>query len=227
MRRTLLLALALLAGCTAAPQATRNPLEIDAAEYRRLFDASLLVLRSQGFVVDRQDYRFGRITARPRGAPTLLEPWYPDNTTFGQALEGTLNAERRLVTVALDPAPPAGPAGKSEIRNQKSEGPSYLLRVEVQIERQQYPARQLSGSFGEDMLGSLAAAPGELRDRGITGPYWQPVGRDPYLEERLLAAIVRQSLALPVTPPPPGAPAWPPPGRPGIDVTKPPPTEGI
>jgi hypothetical protein len=67
----------------------------------------------------------------------------------------------------------------------------YELRVEAIIERYQNPLRHLTGStHGHRVIGSLSAMPDELRHRGITAPYWQAVGRDPYLEQRLLNRIV-------------------------------------
>ena len=70
----------------------------------------------------------------------------------------------------------------------------YLLRVEVMVEQLEEPGRRLSGSTsGARIYDTLSQVPEELRERGITGAYWQPLGRDPYLEQRLLAAIIRRS----------------------------------
>jgi hypothetical protein len=67
------------------------------------------------------------------------------------------------------------------------------------------PSRQLTGSTrGERLQHALHQVPLELRERGITGSqveayrepgaYWEPIGRDTYLEQELLAAIVRRSV---------------------------------
>ena len=49
---------------------------------------------------------------------------------------------------------------------------------------------------GHGVFGTLTAEPGELSQRGVRGPYWRPLGRDPLLEQRLLADMIRRSLAM-------------------------------
>ena len=164
----LLLAFALnCGGCGRSIVRMDNPLPIDAREYARIFDAAVIELRDQGFIINRHDYRFGVITTRPLAAPTLLEPWQRQNTTAYQGLESTLNSQRRTVTVTLELAdtatstdlrPATQPAvpGPAEVANTSAiispltasavAGPAYQLRVEVLIERQQHPALQATGS---------------------------------------------------------------------------------
>lgn len=208
-RRLWVLLAAGLTACAAPELTTPNPFQIDDREYARVFDASILVLRDYGFRVDRKDYRFGVITTMPLDSPTILEPWRGLNSTADQASEATLNSDRRIVRVNLEP----DPTGQ----------PDYLLRVEVTVERRQQPQRRLTGSTdGYRLLGSLSRTPGEWSQRGIGSTYWTPISRDPYLEERLLAAIVRRSLQLRRTGevPAPGV-------IPGVDTSQAPPTEGI
>src|SRR5688572_16983036 len=52
-----------------------NPVEVDAAEYDRVFEASVDVLRDAGFRVNRRDYRFGDVVTYPDTSPTVFEPW--------------------------------------------------------------------------------------------------------------------------------------------------------
>ena len=71
----------------------------------------------------------------------------------------------------------------------------YRLRIAVFIERLEEPRRRLGGSAnGRRFFNQLRTVPAELRERGITGPYWLPVSRDPYLENRLIASVVRLSM---------------------------------
>ena len=177
----------LLAGCATPIQAVNNPLEVAPSEYDRLFEAIVHELRDRGFVVDRRDYRFGTVSTRPVGSPTILEPWRADNTTDNQAFASTVNYQRRQITVTLEPVEPA-PGTDQPHR--------YLLRAEVIVERVVVPTTYATGSTtGRRVIGKLTRVPTEWQQRGITGHYWRPIGRDPYLEQQLIDAIVRRSLA--------------------------------
>jgi hypothetical protein len=191
-----------------------NPLEVDRAEYDRLFQAAQAELWDRGFRVDRADYRFGKVESQPRPSPSIIEVWHPDNKTAYQAMESTVNHQRRIVTVTLEPQSPETPIvppTEDEMEaaaTQPVRYDTYLMRVEVMLEQKQVPSRQLTGSTrGERLQHTLHQVPLELRERGITGSniesvrrepgaYWEPVGRDYYLEQDLLAAIVRRSLAV-------------------------------
>jgi hypothetical protein len=191
-----------------------NPLEVDRAEYDRLFQAAQAELWDRGFRVDRADYRFGKVESQPRTSPSIIEVWHPDNRTAYQAMESTVNHQRRIVTVTLEPQTPETPIvppTEEEMEaaaTQPTRYDTYLMRVEVMLEQKQVPSRQLTGSTrGERLQHTLHAVPLELRERGITGSnveslrrepgaYWEAVGRDYYLEQELLAAIVRRSLAV-------------------------------
>jgi hypothetical protein len=213
LKRTLLLALLSLAGCASDTPIVTAPVEVDAREYARVFDASVIVLRELGYRVDRQDYRFGRVTTWPRGTATAAEVWRSEDLTPYQSLEATLNSQRRSVTVMLDPvesapdpdasatltgkplAPLPGTASASPSSSQ-----AYRLRVEVLVEEQQRPTEYLNGSTtGQRMNSALREVPTELANRGIAATYWQPTGRDPYMESRLIAQIIRRSVELPDT----------------------------
>ncbi|MCC7408936.1 MAG: hypothetical protein IT442_12760 [Phycisphaeraceae bacterium] len=183
-----------MAGCHSASKSAVNPLAIDAREYSRLFEASVLELRDLGFVVDREDYRFGQITTRPLTSPTIFEFWKPVNSTMGQAAQSTANLQRRTVQVFLEPARPEGAQAPTAEGGELHAGP-YQLRVEVMIERLQRPDAFVSGA-SDRPLGSLTAHPQEWERRGIADRYWLAVGRDERLERRLIERIVRQSFKL-------------------------------
>ena len=184
-----------LTGCARQVPTVNNPLEVSPGEYDRLFRASIDELRDRGYVVDRHDYRYGTVSARPAGSPMFAELWRKDNTTGRQAWTSTVNYQRRLITITLEPvAPDPG----------RDQPDHYLLRAEVVVERVSVPTTYATGStVGRRVIGNLNRVPTEWQERGITGHYWRPVGRDPYLGQRLIDAIVRRSLA----PPPPPAPA--------------------
>jgi len=211
----LLLALALgVTGCSTPPPA-RSTIEIDRAEYTRIFQAAEQELRRQGYTLERRDHRFGVLGTVPVNSPTGLEPWRGTNTTLYQATMATTNQLRRIARVTLEPLPEETPAVPSvEVVTAPGTAPAdeakpdaaalvhqgastYLLTVEVQVEQFQSSLRRLNGSMeGTNMISTLRATPVELSQQGIPGSYWRPVGRDPYLESRMLAAIVRESMAI-------------------------------
>ena len=179
---TLVTAIA-LAGCVSKPivKPIANPQSINANQFDAVFKATVDTFREFEFRVDRKDHRFGKITSLPIIAPTVFEPWRPQGDR-SLALQSTVNAERRIATVWLEPA------------GGLNDSTEYLLRVEVLIERQQYPTRRLTGATrGSDVFGTLTSTPVEMKKRGITDEYWRPVTRDPNLEQRLLAAIINKS----------------------------------
>lgn len=188
-----LIVAALLAGGCSRPFFTEapNPVEIDAREYARVYDAAIEVLRDYGFRVNREDARFGRITTYPLDSPTVVEPWRGDNTTAGQAWQSTLSHLRRTVRIFIDPRTQADAPddGSQAIRPE-----AYSLRVEVLLENRQLPTRRLIPAQGRGMFSRLDAVPPRWRERGIGSSDWQPLGRDPYLEDRLARAIIERSM---------------------------------
>lgn len=178
-----------LIGCAATPPIASAPVEIAADEFPRIFQASLNVLRDEGFVIDQQDYRFGTITTKAVTSATFGEPWYGRGQTPRQAAGATVNDQRRIVTVTLEPA---DKAGDSETISPDAD---FVVRLEVVIEQFQVTTRYLTGSTrGRTIFGHLTKTPTELQERGITDSYWMPVTRDPYLEQHLLERIVRESV---------------------------------
>lgn len=212
-----------LAGCSSPPVA-RNPIEIDRSEYTRIFLAAEEVLRDHGFTLERRDHRFGTLSTPPQTSPTILEPWKDINTTFFQTMMSTANKTRRIARVTIEPIAlatdavpsvelPAGrlpettvtvvpgdetPTTQPSASAMIDDAPTtFLLTVEVQVEQFQSSVRRLNGSTrGSSMISTLSANPGELQARAIPATLWRPMGRDPYLENRLVAAIVRRSVTI-------------------------------
>ncbi len=173
-------------GCSRAVVTADNPTRVGAGEYRETFDIALEVLRDHGFTIDRRDYRFGVITTLPLGSPNLFEVWNDQNTTGQQAVESTLASEQRRVNVNITGRGPTDGPGHAGLES------GYMLEVEVVLERRQVPTRRLAGSARRNVFSNLAAPPKELIDRGVTGNYWEVVGRDPYLEARLIKEIAER-----------------------------------
>lgn len=175
-------------GCSSAPAPTGNAetpatsFSFHADHYPAVHAATVEVLREHGFTIDRNDYRFGVVTTKPREAPTAVEFWIDDPTTPAQHRGDTLNAHQRTVKAMVE---------------RSGEDRLYELRVEIITERLQRPARYLTHSATPRISAQYAAAPDHLNDRGITGPYAQTLTRDPHLEARLINAIRQRVLDAP------------------------------
>lgn len=173
-----------VAGCSQAVPDVSNPIPIATAEYDRVFNAAVMVLRDEHYVVDRKDRRFGVVTTEPRIAASVFEPWHTGNTTPAQTTESTLNLDRRTVRVMIDPAAESG---------------DYQLQVHVRRDRRHHPTRVLNtaamGSVGVTHRRATDYQP-LLTESGVEESFWAEVGRDELLEKRLLAAILRRSVKL-------------------------------
>ncbi len=87
------LVLGQFAGC--APAKGPEVLTVSAAEYQQAFDTALDVSRREGMPAALRDRRGGVIETDPRIAGSVIEPWRTDNASFGQAVENTVNFQRR------------------------------------------------------------------------------------------------------------------------------------
>jgi hypothetical protein len=148
----------------------------------------------------------GRIDTYPQTGATLLEPWRGDSIGFRERLESTLQSIRRRAAVRLIP----DPAG---------------WRIETivlkELENMPRPMRATTGgaSFRNDdslyrygtPLPTLGQQVGD-QPRPVASPTpnigWIPLGRDPLLEQRLLARVTAK---LGVSPYPQSEPYYQPP----------------
>ena len=176
----LLLVAAILPACAQTPAMVANPAPVAAEDYRRAFEASLASLKSHGFQIDRQDYRFGTITTKPRVAPNALEIWNADNSTTEQAVSASLNNQHRIATVKLARAAADNAAPQA----------AYSLAIEVAIERTTDPNRRLTGAAdGRYIVRPLKATPEQFQREGVQGKSTHFVERDEPFEQKLLADI--------------------------------------
>ncbi len=168
------------AGCRSVPaEAPSNPAPVVAGEYDTVYRAAIDTLRDQGFRVNQQDYRFGRISTAALDSPTVVEPWRGQNSTAQQTMASTLDQLQRQVNILFDPVPDV-------------EG-AYTMRVEVIIERQEQPLRRLTGTATRQRISTLNDVPAEWAQRGIEASYDLPIGRDAEYEKRLLAMIFKRA----------------------------------
>jgi hypothetical protein len=130
----------------------------------------------------------GRIDTFPQTGATLLEPWRADSVGFRERLESTLQSIRRTANARLTP----DPAG-------------WRIEVVVLKELENMPRPMLATTGGATFrnddslyrygspLPTLGQQIGE-QPRPVANPTrsigWIPLGRDPLLEQRMLANVL-------------------------------------
>ena len=188
-----LLAAALgVAGCTTAPRPAPLPspigVEIASGAYPAAFAAAVDTLRGAGFAVDRADYRFGVVTTRPEGSPTVFEPWKTGNTTHHARVLSTLNDVRRRITVTFAGADDAGAALRAGAQPGEPVA-SRQMRVLVQLEARDTPGRRLNGSADRRVFSDRAPRRLDGSDAELA-VFWHSLGRDLGLEAELQSRIL-------------------------------------
>jgi len=172
LRLPLLLTAALaITGCTTAPRPAppppTPPVAVAADQYKDTFAAAVETLRRSGFRIDRSDYRFGVVTTRPEGSPTLLEP----------------------VTFDPDPATqePVNPLAPHPLS--RADTAARLMSVTVQLETRDAPGRRLDGRTDGRVFSDPVPARPTAADNAPTAA-WKAIGRDPGLESVLQQRIL-------------------------------------
>ena len=164
-------------GC-AATGATKavgdNPIIVPSGDFEAVWNASVVVV-DQYFDIATEDRIQRVIVTQPKSGATLLEPWDGDSVDLYERLECTLQTIRRFATITVEPAP---------------SGQGWAVKVEVykQLEDLAQPDRQ---SIGRAVFNNIAPV---NRTREVVGPVqgpatWIPRGRDPKLEQVILAKI--------------------------------------
>ena len=198
--------LLIIGGC--APKHGPERIQIQAGQYPAAFAAAEAAAVSAGMPPMVSDQVGGVIEGRPRLAGSLIEPWRIDNSGLDQALENTINKQRRRIRFEFLPRDfrPPEPTGEGELRGAVVPGSTIDLqrsinllnqddpievRVWVYVERQFVPYLQrqtwsrVSTSYAQNPIESSRNADGVVRDSGR----WTPVGRDQVMEQRLLARV--------------------------------------
>ena len=156
-----------------------NPLVVASNDFEAVWRETVAAV-DESFDI-RSENRLARtIVTDPVIGATILEPWRNDSATPYERLESTLQTTRRFAKVQVNPLP----------------GRGYTVKVEVfkELEWLGKPDRAAAGRavFNNDFPVN--------RTREIVGPVpapiqWTPRGRDPELEQRILAKI-RENLFL-------------------------------
>jgi hypothetical protein len=164
-------------GCSAmngARAVAENPMVVPAADFEAVWKASVVAVDGY-FDIASEDRDQRKIVTQPKTGATLLEPWEGDSVGFHERFESTLQSIRRFAIVTIQPAPT---------------GQGWSVRVEVRKELEDLlqPDRQ---SMGRAVFNNQFPL---NRTREVVGPvqapaYWIPRGRDPKLEQAILAQI--------------------------------------
>jgi hypothetical protein len=150
-----------------------NPLVVPSTDFDTVWNKTVAVV-DKYFDIASENRLSRTIVTQPRIGATLLEPWSPDSVSFTDRFESTLQTMRRFAIIKIEPAPSGG----------------YLVKVEVRKELEDLvkPDRMAAGRavFNNDFPVN--------RTREIIGPVpapigWIPRGRDPNLEQAILAGV--------------------------------------
>ncbi len=169
------------AGCALmAPRVVAdNPLLVPSSDFETVWKATISVI-DEYFDIATENRLSRTIVTQPKMAAMLGEPWNGDSVGFRERLESNLQTIRRFAQVTVKPAPGGGFAVKVEVYKELED----LVR----------PDRQAAGRavFNNEFPVNRA--------REVVGPVpiplqWIPRGRDPKLEQVILARI-RDSLFL-------------------------------
>ncbi|MCL2639264.1 MAG: hypothetical protein FWD53_00310 [Phycisphaerales bacterium] len=162
------------------------------ASYDNVWQQALLIAAQTGFTVDRKDYRQGVISTRSLPSAQLIEFWKPQQTNFNNALENTINSQRRYLRITINTVP-----GHPKF---------YEIGVQVLVERETNPTELLSGplfiegsGFGRNAItlrsdyadATTAMPPKKAGAIEQTDPHrrWVLLGHDPDLEKKILNAL--------------------------------------
>lgn len=131
----------------------------------------------------------GLIVSEPTTSAQWFEPWRVDAPGGYQLLESSLHTVRRTVTIRIEPSDEAATQPVSA-----AGGAAQRVSVRVDKERLNVPPRQVTTASGALSLYS-ARMPTEAGMRGPVARFatWVPLGRDPILEENLLARLAERA----------------------------------
>ncbi len=150
-----------------------NPLVVPSTDFDTVWNKTVAVVNKY-FDIASENRLSRTIVTQPKIGATLLEPWSFDSVSFTDRFESTLQTMRRFAIIKIEPAPSGG----------------YLVKVEVRKELEDLfkPDRMAAGRavFNNDYPVN--------RTREIIGPVplplgWIPRGRDPNLEQAILAGV--------------------------------------
>ena len=152
------------------------------ATYDNIWQQAMKLLTDTGFRLDRKDYRLGILTTQPLPSAQWIEFWKPQQTTFKNALENSVNMQQRTVRLSISAVP-----DKPDF---------YEIAIQVLVERQNNPIETIGGpvfvegsGFGKAQI-SLQSDYAPI-DTKLVGPTWYTLGHDQQLEHKLLVELFK------------------------------------
>lgn len=159
------------------PPVSENPIHIPSDDFEKVWNETIAAV-DKYFDVASENRLSRTIVTDPMVGATIFEPWRGDSAGVAEKFESTLQTIRRFAIINVDHAPNGG----------------FLVKVQVRKELEDLvkPDRQAAGRavFNNDFPVNRA--------REVVGPVpssvgWIPRGRDPNLEQIILAEL-RDSL---------------------------------
>ena len=147
------------------------------AGYDNVWQQAIGVLTKAGFTLDRQDYRLGVLSTKPLPGAQFVEFWKPQHVNALNAMENTINTQRRIVRITIS----------------RAEKPDfYEIGVQVLVERQTNPTEEIGGPIFVEGSGFGRNAVTLRSDYAPLKPEvgrWVTMGHDPDMEKKLIDAL--------------------------------------
>ena len=151
------------------------------ASYDNIWQQAITVLNKSGFALDRQDYRLGVLSTQPLPGAQFIEFWKPQQVNFTDAMENTINNQRRTVRLTISKVP-----GKADF---------YEIGMQVLVERRSNPTEVIGGPLFVEGSGfgrnAITLQSDYAQPRGAAA-VWVPIGHDPDLERKLIDALFQR-----------------------------------
>lgn len=183
-----------LPGCSTTPQmelAEIKPVVVTVDDYPKAFEIAIATLKTEYFLIDRQDRRFGVITTKPRDSTTVFEPWGHGKVNGLNTLTATLNKQRRAVRIIFMPLTINDDISND---NNKPTPEGYQIKTEVLVQQRQHPTSPLTSavvSATSYRSRYRYVSSTEIQDAGVIESYWQDLGRDKDHEAVILKRIAK------------------------------------
>jgi len=176
----LALVMLVLSGCAMTPPPTggqMHVIQIPNEQRDVVWERAVDTLNRYHFIIARESKLEGVIQTEYRAGSNLLEPWNPDSLGWSNRLESTMQSIRRRVFVTMQSAQPG------------------VVTVSVRVDKEIEDLPGLAANYE----GGATFSDSRPLDRdlnqvvGQSGPSrWIYKGRDPILEQSLLAEISGQ-----------------------------------
>ena len=158
---------------SATPQYLPNPVFVPASDYDMVWENAVDVMHSLQLPIERESKLDGIIETNYKVGAGLLEPWHQDAVTMSDRLEGSFQSIRRRAVMSITPA----------------QG-GFLVGVEV-VKELENPDKLIINSPGHSTFQENTPLQRDLNV--VIGPAtpdgWIPQGRDPGLEQSILARL--------------------------------------